>query len=293
MARDTSFYYSFLVLPAEQRQAIVAVWDFCRVVDDTADEPGVSVDGDERRVRVHETLEAWRREVAVCFDGRAPLTGQGRRLQPFITRFGLPRQAFDDLIDGVAMDAEPRRYATFADLREYCLRVASAVGLICLEIFGYRDQASRDYAISLGIALQLTNIIRDLAGDLAQGRLYLPLEDLHRFGCSEADLAAGRVTEPIRALLRFECDRAREHYQRASDVLPREDARRLVAAEIMAGIYFAILTRIERRGYDVFAEVIRVPRPRRALIAAAVWSRTMIGLRPLTRYDGHLARRHP
>src|SRR5262245_25155022 len=152
MARDTSFYYSFLVLPAEQRQAIVAVWDFCRVVDDTADEPG-----DDRRACVHETLASWRREVAICFDGGAPLTGQGRRLQPCITRFGLPRQAFADLIDGVAMDAEPRRYATFADLREYCLRVASAVGLICLEIFGYRDQASRDYAISLGIALQLTN----------------------------------------------------------------------------------------------------------------------------------------
>lgn len=293
MSRDTSFYYSFLVLPADQRQAIVAVWDFCRAVDDTVDAPSTEGTTTERKTAVEATLGRWRSEIAVCFDGGAPVTVQGRRLQPFVARFGLPRQAFDDLIDGVALDVETRRYRTFADLREYCFRVASTVGLICLEIFGYRNPASRDYAVSLGIALQLTNIIRDLRGDLAQGRLYLPLEDLDRFGCTEDDLARGVLTDPVRALLRFECARAREHYQQASNALPREDARRLVAAEIMAGIYFGILTRIERANYDVFAQVLRVPRPERAFIAASIWARTMIGLPPLaSRYHSKWASRH-
>ena len=275
MARDTSFYYSFLVLPAEQRRAIVAVWDFCRAVDDAADEAGAG-EG-EREVR------RWRDELARCYAGGTPETPQGRALQPLIAVFGLPRSAFDALIEGVEMDLHPRRYDRFQDLYEYCIRVASAVGLLCVEIFGCRDQGSRQYAIDLGVALQLTNILRDVPGDFARGRVYIPREDFARFGCTEADLAeeiaqAGRGVRSaaVRQLLAFQAGRARDYYARADAALPRADARRLVAARIMSAIYRGILTRIVRSDYDVFSRVIRVPRPQRALIAAAVWSRSVV-----------------
>jgi phytoene synthase len=275
MPRDTSFYYSFLALPAEQRDAIVAVWDVCRAVDDAADE--AEGEGAERAVA------QWREEVARCYDGRAPETPQGRALQPLIPRFRLPRSAFDALIEGVEMDLHPRRYKTFADLYEYCIRVASAVGLLCVEIFGCTDPGARQYAIELGVALQLTNILRDVPGDFARGRVYIPLEDLARFGCTEADLAdeiahrgGGVRSDAVRRLLAFQAARARDYYARAGAALPRADARRLVAARIMGAIYGGILTRIERADYDVFSRVIRVPRPNRALIAAGIWSRTLI-----------------
>ena len=277
MGRDTNFYYSFLVLPAEKRHAIVAVWDFCRAVDDAVDNlPVGPASMREAKARASDEVARWRRELAACYGGGAPETGEGHRLQACISRFNLPRQAFDDLIDGVEMDVNARRYGTFDELYQYCVRVASTVGLICVEIFGYRNSGAHDYAVDLGIALQLTNIVRDLPADLARGRLYLPLEDLQRFGCTEDDLRAGVLSQPVAALLKYECDRARGYYARARAALPREDARRLVAAQVMGAIYFAILQRIERTGYDVFSRVVRVPRPRRALIAASTWMRTML-----------------
>jgi phytoene synthase len=264
MARKTSFYYSFLVLPADQRQAIVAVWDFCRAVDDAVDE--APADGSAR-----EAVAFWRADLARAFDGAAPSTPQAQRLQPFIARFGLPRQAFEDVIDGVAMDLDTTRYQTFADLYEYCRRVASAVGLICIRIFGCQGDKAREYALNLGVALQLTNILRDIPDDLARGRVYLPLEDLSANGVTVADLEAGIVTDPVRRLLTFECARARDFYQRAIDARPDEDRRRLVAAEIMRAVYFETLRRIERHGYDVFNGRIKVKRPMQAAIAVRQW----------------------
>lgn len=280
--RDTNFYYSFLVLPRVKREAIVAVWDFCRAVDDAVDEAEAAAPKAirERPGAIPSAqLERWREELARCYDGQQPSTPQGRRLQPFIAAFGLPRQAFEDLIDGVEMDLSHVRYATFESLRQYCLRVASAVGLICVEIFGYRNVHARDYAIDLGIALQLTNIIRDISADLKRGRLYIPLEDLKRFGCCEEDLQAGIVTENVAALLRHQCDRAREFYRKADRLLPPRDGRHLAAARIMGAIYFELLLAIERSNYDVFSRVIRVTRPRRAVIAAVTWVKTMAGIR--------------
>ena len=278
MARDTNFYYSFLVLPFDKRNAIIAVWDFCRAVDDAVDEAHGPDAGRGEIAR-------WRRELAAVFDGGAIETPQGRALAPLVRRFNLPRSAFEALIEGVEMDLGARRYEAFADLYEYCIRVASAVGLICLEIFGYRDPRAREYATDLGVALQLTNILRDVPEDLRRGRVYIPLEDLRRHGCSESDLAremneaGGRVQSPaVKALLRQQGQRAREYYARAARNLPRSDARRLVAAEIMGAIYRGILTRIEAADYDVFSRVVTIPRPRRALIAAATWARTAIGL---------------
>jgi len=268
--RSTSFYYSFLALPADKRRAIVAVWDFCRAVDDAVDEPG----GSDPAC----ALSQWRDEVRRLYDGREPATPEGKQLLPFISQFSLPRSAFEDLIDGVAMDLQRTRYGTFEELRQYCLRVASAVGLICVEIFGYRNLQTRDYAIDLGIALQLTNIIRDIRSDLERGRVYLPTQDLARFGCTEADLRAGHVTGNVRQLLAFEVDRARQFYRKAAAALPRRDARRLLAARIMGAIYEDNLRAIERAGYDVFHQDVRVSRPRQALIAAVTWLKAMIRL---------------
>jgi phytoene synthase len=272
MARDTSFYYSFLVLPSRKRNAVIAVWDFCRAVDDAVDE-------EEKWERASAALKAWRRELAACYNGTRPKTAQAQALQPYVQEFQLPRKPFEDLIDGVEMDLEHAKYPTFDALAEYCRRVASAVGLICVEIFGYRDPAARDYAVHLGMALQLTNIIRDVAADLAQGRIYLPEDDLRRFGVGEAELRQGTSSPEVRALLAHQCARAREYYGRAAATLPRRDARNLVAAEIMGAIYYEILARIERADYDVFSSRIRVPRPRRALIAARLFvKRCVLGL---------------
>ncbi len=274
--RDTNFYYSFLVLPAAERKAIVAVWDFCRAVDDAVDEmqPIGGPCGGEAGACAE--LAKWRAELARCFEG-TPETPQGRSLRPYVERFRLPRDGFERVIDGVEMDLRQHSYATFADLREYCLRVASAVGHVCIAIFGCCDPAARDYATDLGVALQLTNIIRDVKSDLARGRLYLPLEDLEQFECSVDDLRAGAVTGPVRRLMAFECGRARSFYDSAERLLVATDRRRLVAARIMGAVYFAILRRIERRGYDVFSAAVRVPRPRRAAIAAATWAKTLLG----------------
>jgi phytoene synthase len=274
VSRDTNFYYSFVVLPPAKRQAIVAVWDFCRAVDDVADEGR----GESDEGRVAGELAEWRRELDRCFDHHAPHTAQGRRLQPFVGQFTLPRQPFADLIDGVEMDVVRRRYETFDALQEYCRRVASAVGLIAVEIFGYRDPAARGYAVDLGVALQLTNIVRDIAVDAREGRMYLPLEDLERFKVTERDLQRGAVSEAVADLLCFECARARRFYEKARSGLPSSDGRRLVAARIMAAIYYELLEEIERAGYDVFSRVIRVPRPRRALIAARTWAKVMAGV---------------
>jgi phytoene synthase len=275
--RDTNFYYSFVVLPEHKRRAIIAVWDFCRAVDDDVDERAGQLGAEDSRRAAAASLAAWRDELAACYEGRQPRTPQGRALAPHVAAFTLPRKPFEDVIDGVEMDLDQPRFRTFDQLREYCLRVASAVGLVCIEIFGYTNPQCRQYAVDLGIALQLTNILRDLGRDLDAGRLYLPTEDLARFGVTEESLRAGRATDPVRALLDFESRRARDHYRRAAQALPREDAKRLTAARIMGAIYLDLLRRIEMSGFDIFGTPIRVPRWRQATIAASTWISTMVG----------------
>ena len=267
MSRKTSFYYAFLILPADQRRAIIAVWDFCRAVDDAVDEPSQQI------VTAREAVRFWRAELARVYEGSAgqPETAQGRGLLPFVVRFDLPRKAFEDVIDGVAMDLDTTRYQTFEDLLQYCYRVASAVGLICIRIFGCAAGRAEDYALNLGVALQLTNILRDVSGDLDCGRVYLPLDDLAAHGCTVADLEAGRMTPELHRLLAFECARAHEFYRRAVAARPEAERERLAAAEIMRAVYFEYLRRIEQRGYDVFAGKVRVARPRQAFIALRQW----------------------
>ena len=276
MARDTNFYYSFLVLTPARREAIVAVWDFCRAVDDAVDEaedPGTAA----------AEVVKWREEVGRLFGPETPLTPQTKNLKPYVEAFSLTRQPFDDLVDGVEMDLRRSRYDTFDELVGYCRRVASAVGVMCIEVFGCRDSRSREYAFHLGLALQITNIIRDIKADLKQGRIYLPQEDLARFGVTEEALAAGEMTGAIRKLLQHECQRARQFYAAAAQAMPHGESRKLVAAEIMGGIYFEILQRIERRGYDVFGERVRVPKLHRARIALQIWALSQLSAFGLTR----------
>jgi phytoene synthase len=255
----TSFYYAFRILPARKRRAIYALYSFCRVVDDCVDEPGGEGEAGLRR---------WLEEVHRCYAG-SPSTDLGRDLAEALFEFPVPRRCFEDIVAGCRMDLTTPRYATFADLRVYCERVASAVGLATIEIFEYTDPRTRDYAVELGVALQLTNILRDVATDAGRGRIYLPGEDLDRFAVTEQELLdavkAGRPSPAVRSLLEFEAGRARAQYARARALLPAADRKAMTPAEIMAAVYEALLVQIVRRGYPLGG--VSLSRPRKAWIA--------------------------
>lgn len=297
-ASRSNFYYAFLFLPKHKREALYAVYAFCRVTDDLVDEAaGASSDPTQAASRTSaspgtlpsagtpspagifspagtpiERLKAWRAELEACFRGEAthPVT---QRLAETIRTFRIPHGYFEELLNGVEMDLVRFRYATFAELQQYCYRVAGVVGLMCIEIFGYSQPATRTYAQHLGTAFQLTNILRDLATDGERGRIYLPQEDLERFGYAEADLLERRVTPAFRDLMRFEVGRARQFYAAARAALPAEDRRTMLAAEIMGAIYARILDRIEAAGYDVFSRRIRLSDTHRLWLALGCWAR--------------------
>lgn len=265
----SNFYYAFLFLPRAQREAIYAVYAFCRIVDDVVDLGGVP------EVQRRE-LGRWRQELARCFEGQ-PQEPVAQRLASAIKRFPVPRSALEAILDGVEMDLDRSRYETFEDLYPYCCRVAGAVGLCCIEIFGYSDPRCRDYAVDLGVALQLTNILRDVKADAERGRIYLPQENLRRFGVSAEDLRTGRYSPAFVELMRFEARRAQQFYEQAWATLPAQDAPRLLAAEIMGRIYFALLQAIEARQFRVFGERVTVPVSRKLAIALSCWARARLG----------------
>jgi phytoene synthase len=259
-ASGTSFYYAFRILPEERRRAIFALYSFCRVVDDCVDEPGGEGEAGLRR---------WMEEVRRCYAG-APATELGRDLAEAVARYPIPRACFEDIVEGCRMDLAIRRYPTFGDLRVYCERVASAVGLASIEIFGYANPQTRRYAVELGVALQLTNILRDVAADAARGRLYVPLEDLDRFRVPEEQLLRPEAAPPsaqLRLLLAYQAERAREHYEAAAGLLPPEDRRAMTPAEMMAAVYRQILDELTRRGYPVHGARVTLSRPRKAWAA--------------------------
>lgn len=259
---QSNFYYAFLFLPPERRAALEAVYAFCRLVDDVVDEDAAT----ETKLT---GLASWRAELDRVYGTKAPQHPVAVRLRQAIRHFAIRREDMDAIIDGCAMDVERDRYDTWEELRTYCYRVASAVGLMCIEIFGYSSEAARQYAIDLGIALQLTNIIRDVAEDARRGRVYLPKEDLDRFGVSEAELVSttGLPSENMVRLLRFESNRARAHYVRARAAIGPDEKRQLVIAEIMGDIYYAILEAIEKSNYDVFRGKTTIRRRRKMAIA--------------------------
>lgn len=251
-ASKSNLALAFVALPPGRREDITVFYAWCRVIDDLADDPGRPVA--ERRA----ALDDWKQALREPTPQESPLAAAVRAI---VVRHRLALDHFLEIIAGVEMDLAGVSYATWDELRLYCHRVASVVGLISIEIFGCREPASRDYAISLGLALQLTNILRDVGEDWRNGgRIYLPREDLARFGYTAEDLAAGRGNEAFLALMRFEAARARTFYAEAVAVLPPADRRALVAAEIMREVYSRILARMERDGFQVFRQRYRLSR---------------------------------
>ncbi len=266
----SNFYYAFLTLPRPRREALYAVYAFCRTVDDIAD---LGVDGATDPAAQHAALTRWRHEVARCYEpGRAPEHPIARQLAEAVRAYGIPRDAVEAIIEGVALDVDGAVFETADDLYPYCYRVASAVGLCCIEIFGYTDPRARQYAIDLGTALQLTNILRDVGADARDGRVYLPREDMRTFGISVDDLRGGRYDDAFVALMTHEAARARDFYRRAEQGFPHADARSLVAARIMGAIYLALLEEIEARRFRVFDTRITVPTRRKVGIALRCWA---------------------
>jgi len=239
----SSFYYAFLFLPRAQREALDAVYSFCRLVDDAVDEA-------PSPAAARANLAWWRAAVEEVFaEGTIERDDVVLALRRAVRAFPIRRADLDAVIEGCDWDADRARYATWDELRAYCERVASAVGLMCIEVFGYRDPNARRYAVDLGLALQLTNILRDVDEDAGRGRIYLPLEDLARFAVDEDDLLAGRRTPRVQQLLRFEAERAESLYRSARAAIPKAERDRLVVAEMMGDIYHALLVELRRRDF--------------------------------------------
>jgi 15-cis-phytoene synthase len=255
----SSFYYSFMFLPPERRRAITALYAFCREVDDVVDEtsdPGIA----------HAKLAWWREQVHAIFAG-GPQHPVALALQPVVGVFALPETHFQAVIDGMAMDLERNRYLDFADLEAYCYRVAGVVGLMSAEIFGYTNSATRQYARDLGIAFQLTNIVRDVGEDARRGRIYIPQNDLTRHDVTAASVLQGHRSDGFRALMADEVARARDWYDRAFAALPPEDRAAQRPGLIMAAIYRALLDEIVRDNYDVLSHRIALTPLRKLWIA--------------------------
>ncbi len=239
----SSFYYSFLFLPPEQRQAITALYAFCREVDDVVDECD---DSNVARIK----LEWWRSEVNALFAGNPshPVT---QALSTSIKVFNLPQEHFIEIIDGMAMDLDQFSYQNFKELSLYCYRVASVVGLMAAEIFGYQDRMTLKYAHNLGMAFQLTNILRDVAEDAQRGRIYIPADEMERFGVSVDDILDQKMSPAVVELMKFQAQRAHSFYDKAFSQLPATDRYSQKSGIIMAAIYQATLKEIEADGYHV------------------------------------------
>ena len=243
LASQSNLAFAFVSLGKERRRDITIFYAFCRLIDDIADATELAV-GEKAR-----QLSVWREALHRPVAEESALAPEVRGL---INQYAITPAMLEEIMDGVEMDLTISRYETFATLREYCFRVASAVGLVSIEIFGYKNSACREYAIELGLALQVTNILRDVEKDLANGRVYLPREDMARFDYTEKDLAARTYDDRFVRLMQFEANRAHEYFRKADALLPREDRRSMVGAQIMASIYHTLLRRMEEDGFRVF-----------------------------------------
>ena len=266
----SNFVHSFVFLSSDRREAMYTVYAFCREVDTIVDHPMPNVD-------VHAALDAWREQLASMYTG-TPRFPVAIGLSRHVKSYDIPFEYFDEVINGVEMDLTVKRYATFTDLYHYCYRVASVVGLICIKVFGTQSPRSEEYAVNLGVAFQLTNILRDVGRDAQQDRLYLPQEDLIRFGCPERDVFANKNTAAFRQLMAFQVHRAYEYYARAQTALPSRDRRALLVAEMMRGVYLQLLCRIARDPSRVFRERVCVPSSIKAVIAIKTWLKIMLQL---------------
>jgi phytoene synthase len=262
-ASGSSFYYSFLYLPPERRRAIIALYAFCREVDDAVDEPG-----DTQLAAAK--LAWWRSELANLFAGKPqhPVT---KALAAHLESYSISLENLSEIVDGMEMDLTQTRYLDWPALERYCYRVAGVVGILAAGIFGYRDARTLDYARELGIAFQLTNIIRDVGEDARKNRIYLPMEDLKRFGLPAVDILKLKETAAFRSLMQFEAERARSYYARALATLPSADRRAQRPGLIMAAIYRALLTELERDGFPVLTHRISLTPLRKFWIAWRTW----------------------
>lgn len=259
----SSFAASFRFLAPERRQAITALYAFCREVDDAVDEcsdPAVAA----------AKLAWWRGEIEALFAGH-PTHPVTQALATALPRFSLPPELLLEIVDGMEMDLRQTRYVDFKALHLYCYRVASVVGLLAAEIFGYTDRRTLKYAHDLGLAFQLTNIIRDVGEDARRGRIYLPQDELARFGVGESDILASRHSESFRNLMEFQAARARDYYQRALAELPAVDRKSQRAGLIMAAIYETVLDEVAKDGFRVLEQRIALPPARKLWIAVRTW----------------------
>ena len=259
----SSFYYAFILLPPERRRALHAVYAFCRFIDDIADDESI------REPAL--LLKRWREELDRVYSG-APTRALSRALADSARRFNIPRGLFEEIINGVEMDLSRKRYQSWEELRPYCYRVASALGLICIEIFGYSNPSAKLYAENLGLALQLTNILRDVREDADRGRIYLPLEDLARFNVSEDEILGGVYSPNFVRLMDFEARRARELYALAQSELAPEDRATLLTAEAMRLIYAALLERIIKSNYRVLDRRHSLSAPHKLYLVGRAWA---------------------
>jgi len=262
-ASGSSFYYSFMFLPPARRRAITALYAFCREVDDVVDEIS---DPDVARAK----LAWWRREVALIYDGQ-PTHPVAVALKGLVAEFKLTEAHLQEVIDGMAMDLAQHRYLDFAALELYCHRVAGVVGLLSAEIFGYTDPATLGYARDLGIAFQLTNIIRDVGEDARRGRIYLPQDELQRFDVAPSALLRGQYSSEFRHLMRFQAQRAQGWYDRAMAQLPAQDRKAQRTGLIMAAIYRTLLDEIARDGYKVLDRRTSLTPLRKLWLAWRTW----------------------
>ncbi len=259
----SSFYYSFMALAENQRRAIIALYAFCREVDDVVDNPG------EDQIK-HVKLQWWRTEINHLFAGQ-PQHPVSRALMPILEQFDLPEEYFLEIIDGMEMDLQQQRYESFKSLSLYCYRVAGVVGLMAAEIFGYEDRRTLKYARDLGMAFQLTNILRDVHEDAQLGRIYLPAEDLQRFSVSEKDILGGHTSQNFQQLMQFECDRAKQYYHSAFEYLPEQDRFNQRCGLIMAAIYRAVLDKMEKNHFPVLDGRVRLSNGHKLWLALTTW----------------------
>ncbi|MCS1408555.1 MAG: All-trans-phytoene synthase [Verrucomicrobia subdivision 3 bacterium] len=266
--------FAFIMLPREKRQSMCSLYAFCREVDDVADDDAVPIE--ERR----QQLLSWRDDVRLAAFGGEPIFPVNQEMQVVIDRYALSFNLFDELLKGVESDLDKVRYETHEELEAYCYRVASVVGLLSIEVFGYKNARCRDYAVQLGLALQYTNILRDVWSDAERGRIYLPLEDLHRFNVGENEILAGKYSDRYRNLVQHVAARARAFYGKAADLLPREDCQNMVVAEMMGRVYWTLLRRLEASSFDVFCPCrVRVAKWHKVLLLFWTWVGSSAGLR--------------
>ena len=256
----SNFLYSFIFLNKNKRLAIDTVYAFCRYSDDIVDSD------DKKKEEKLILLEEWRNEFKKCLEKESKIKLLND-LSKVIKEFKIDSHLFVQLLEGMKMDLEKNRYSTFEELKDYCYHVASTVGLISIEIFGYEEIATRDYAVNLGIALQLTNILRDIKADMLKNRIYLPLEDLKKFKYSEKDLEKNVYNKNFIELMKYECKRANDYYERADTFLCSSDRENFVTAQIMEKIYHKILVRIKRKKYNVFTKFVGIPKIKKLYIA--------------------------